>query len=131
MHLRIAKLADAEEIAALEHELFPWNNISPESMADELIFRTCWVAVDSIEGKLRGYVLAKMTDDYSDVIRLGVSGIFQGNRLGSRLLGCVFHAHTTFLTVAKNNTRAVRFYLHNGFHVEGECAESWLMMRRA
>jgi ribosomal protein S18 acetylase RimI-like enzyme len=133
MHLRIARLSDAEGVAALEHELFPWNNLSPEGIGDELLYRTCWVAVDSAEGKIRGYVLAKVSKSFTDIIRLGVSQMFQGNRVGCLLLGAVLHTEETFLTVDKLNVRAVRFYLNNGFHADGECLEgkNWLMRRTA
>lgn len=109
-------------------ELFYENWLSDGSLLREL---AC-PAICLVEGDpIQAYVLARVTDDLVDVVRLGVLPESQGRGTGRSLLRAllILADRPLMLTVKKNNTRALRLYQNYNFEIIGELQDAWLMVR--
>ena len=131
----LATDADAEDISALEYELFPDNSISDVTVRTELDDGYCVIA-RNVEGRLLGYCLVRCDEQLCDILRLGVSESSRGEGIASKLLTDAFavNAHSAFmLTVDASNAVATCLYESHGFcitrHLTG--SDNWIMERPA
>ena len=127
MKIRKAAPADAFRIAEIEVFNYRLNfypifkndkfyfeelQVSKEAeklLADESIFQNAYVYDD---GVVKGFIII----DGSDVWKLFVEPVLQGQSIGSQLLGYARKAHNVnSLWVLEKNTRAVKFYEKHGF----------------
>ncbi len=116
MIVRPAALADVEEVAALERELFGADAWSDTQVADELAGprRTAVVAVDG--AGLVGYAVTVRGPDVVDLQRVAVRPSARRAGVGRRLLRAVLDGERrVLLEVSEANGGARSFYAGEGF----------------
>jgi N6-L-threonylcarbamoyladenine synthase len=124
--LRTATIDDLNAIMTLEHESFPTDAWSAESMASELAAaHTTYFVLESTQGKLAGYAgLSKHhSSDQSDVQTIAVSPEYRGEGHGRALMNQLLstaakqQARSVFLEVRADNPVAQKLYESLGFKV--------------
>jgi len=130
MEIRDATEDDAEELEALEIELFRENCFNSATIARELEYGFGLVAVDKQRGII-GYLLAAMDGNLVDVLRLGVVPEFRRRGLARQMLNMALGARPqAMLTVRRENRAAIKLYIDFGFYIAGELASTaWVMKR--
>jgi len=123
---------DAEDIAALEVELFPDNCFNERTIRKEIEAGEGW-CLRLFHGELIGYAMTRSNEGLRDLTRLGVKDLFRKKAHGVRLLDEVIevakHAgETLMLCVRKDNELVVHWYLRRGFQIVGELEHSWTML---
>ena len=103
--------------------------------------------MDPINGRLRGFVLARLAADEAEILTIAVEAATRGRGVGRALLSESLRqaanagAKTMFLEVDRSNTPALALYKHLGFVAVGERAgyyrrkdgarETAIVMRKA
>jgi [ribosomal protein S18]-alanine N-acetyltransferase len=127
--IRLLRPDRADACARLHAEGFahPW---SAGEIA-ELIASSSTVgaaALDSVNGRLRGFVLSRLAADEAEILTIAVDGAYQGRGIGRALLSENLRqaanagAKAMFLEVAKDNAPALGLYERFGFVKVGERA---------
>ncbi|MED5547125.1 GNAT family N-acetyltransferase [Novosphingobium decolorationis] len=123
VEVRPARRGDLGAILALEEATFPeetYGEIALRQFID--LFPTRFLVAESAE-TVAGYALGGIDDAGEGwLLSLGVSPAFQGQGIGTRLLGAVLaaldDAPVIRLTVLPGNDHAVALYEKNGFSTE-------------
>ena len=120
---------DAVRVSELDGELFSdvsWNEYSIQREA-----RLGWGLVLRHEDLIVGYLLVRIDHDLSDIIRVGITKTHQGQGLGRELLQEALRRidGRTMLTVHRDNYRARKLYLTEGFIPVGIAGQGILMVR--
>lgn len=130
--MRYVTVHDADELAELEKQLFPKNCINEHTLAKEIELGSGWVIEQDASGSIVGYMLCRGDDYLLDIMRLGIATHYQGRGFGSELLRHgVKQAEHVMLTVATENTNALRLYHRHGFEIVGRLLGNagWVMRR--
>jgi len=126
--MRTVTVDDADELAELDKQLFPNNCLNEFTLAREIALGSGWCFVEA--GDIVAYILCRGDSYLTDIMRLGVLPAYEGRGLGRSLLlrGMMTTPHT-MLTVATDNTRALRLYHHLGFEIVGRLLgdSAWVM----
>jgi ribosomal-protein-alanine N-acetyltransferase len=83
----------------------------------------CWVAV--AEGRVEGFLFARVAADEAEILNLGVSPAIRRRKVGARLLDAAVRfargrgAKRMFLEVRESNEAAIAFYEWAGFKATG------------
>ena len=115
-----------EQLEKLENLLFdnPFNATTLENEHNS----GAEVLVVGKRGVVHGYMVTQYDGDTTDLLRLAVAPMYQGEGIGSRLLRiCVSKCATTILHVRKVNKKALELYKRKGFRVVGTTKKSWVM----
>jgi ribosomal protein S18 acetylase RimI-like enzyme len=126
--MRVALPEDVEELARIEAELFPDNCFNERTLLYELQSSRGWVVEK--EGKLLGYVLARVENDLVDILRLGVVPGHHRQGIATRLLTKALSlAPKAMLTVKKDNVAALSLYFEFGFRITAHLKDeqAWMM----
>lgn len=119
--IRAAKLADLEEIAALEAAAFsnPWNTRTFRSLIRR---EGVLISVaEAVSGGILGYSVCWWVQDQAELANLAVKEEFRGRGVGSALLDQVLlnlaraGVDTLFLEVRVSNDEALALYRSRGF----------------
>lgn len=130
--MRPVTVADADELAQLDMELFPDNCFNERTLAIEIERGYGWVIEG--EGELAAYVLAVPDPVVMDVLRLGVRPAYRRRGYATQLLCavldlCATAGLGTILNVAYENETALRLYQKLGFKIAGQMQhDAWLMV---
>lgn len=122
---------DAVRVSDLDGELFPdlsWNEYTIQREA-----QLGWGLVIQQEDLVVGYLLVRIDHDLSDIIRVGITKTHQGRGLGRELLQGALRRidGRAMLTVHRDNYRARKLYLTEGFVPVGIAGEGILMVRES
>ncbi len=117
--LRACSIDDLSDILKIERESFPspW---SREDFLAELRFGALSIVAE-LDGKVVGYLFARVVHDTMDINNICVSREFRGRGIGRRLLReCLDIAQkkevrTVFLEVRRSNRPAINLYRSFGF----------------
>lgn len=128
--MRPVTVDDADELAALDMQLFPENCLNEFTLAREIARGSGWCFVEA--GDIVAYVLCRGNSYLIDIMRLGVLPAYQGRGLGKSLLKhAVAQAEQSMLTVLPENHRALRLYHQQGFEIVGRLnGHGWVMGRK-
>ena len=122
---------DAEDIAALEVDLFPDNCFNERTIRGEIEAGEGW-CLRLFHGELIGYAMTRRNERLVDLTRIGVREHYRSRKHGSMLLeevlAVAYHrGDDLILCVRKDNDLAIRWYLRRDFKVVGELGHSWVM----
>ena len=118
----------ADELAALEMQLFPDNCLNEHTLAKELTYGQGFAVFDG--RRIVAYMLCRGDDYLTDIMRLGVLPEYEGMGIGSSLLRRgISLAQYVMLTVSPENERALRLYRRHGFEIVGRLKDNsgWVM----
>lgn len=122
--IRPATPDDAEEIGALEVELFGTGAWATASVSATLASPRAWGRVDLDDaGRLAAYVVTSTAGEVTDLLRIGVRPDHQQAGLGGLLLTAALDAarehgaHRVLLEVGALNDAALALYHGHGFAV--------------
>jgi len=127
--MRAVTLADAEELAKLEAELFE-EHLCANAICAEITAGFGYL-IDDEQG-LKSYILVRDDHYILDITRFGTRTEHQGRGYGIELLAHVLRTlRPVMLTVDGENTVAMRLYLKHGFRLVGQlpCEQSWVLRR--
>ncbi len=122
--LRIARPQDLDAILRIERLVFsdPW---SPESFAPEFDDPYTWFRVIEMDGRIAGYVTARIVARQGEIANIAVDPAHQGTGLGGRLLDAAIDAalaegcEAVWLEVRVSNAPARGLYASRGFEPIG------------
>ncbi len=146
--IRPLRVEKAEDCARLHAAGFahPWPAADVASLiADSSTFAAA--ALDSVNGRLRGFVLSRLAADEAEILTIVVESASRGRGVGRALLSESLRqaanagARAMFLEVDRSNAPALTLYKRLGFVVVGERAgyyrrkdgarETAIVMRKA
>ncbi len=124
MVLRRAVLADLEAILSIENTVFTdaW---SAQSYLCEFEDVYSWFQVAEVDGRVAGFVLARMVAQQGEIVNIAVDPAHHGSGLGGRLLDAAIAAavaadcEAVWLEVRVTNEAAKRLYVSRGFEAIG------------
>ena len=125
---------EADELAEIDQDLFGEDSLSEATLRRELATGICFIAREAIskveDTNILGYALLRSDEGIHDLLRLGVRPSQQGKGIGRALLhearaACL---GKMMLLVKKENQKARKLYESEGFKLEGELKDSWLMV---
>jgi ribosomal protein S18 acetylase RimI-like enzyme len=119
--IRTATLGDAEDLLALERELFGADAWSELSVHEELVGPGRRFVVSTSGERIDGYAVTMTAGDIVDLLRIGVRRDLRRHGVASTLLDAVLEdtddASRMLLEVSVANTEAVSFYVARQFSV--------------
>lgn len=126
MVVRQARLADVDDVAAIERRAFsdPWSAGSFRALFGNPLVDFA-VAEDAVTGRILGYVVAWFVVDEAEIANLAVADDVRRGGVGSRLLDHALDAaarrkcRVVFLEVRESNTAAQALYASRRFAVAG------------
>ena len=134
-YIRSAVSADVDRILELEGKLFS-NSMNETMILQEIRIGQGWVHCGEKDNVVYGYALVRDDGYVLDLTRLGVDLPEQGGGIGRELLTHVLQVATerqrvVQLTVLKENSKALKFYLRHGFQIVGHLKKegAWLMRK--
>ena len=128
--MREAAAADVEALEEMENTIFPDNSMNARTLLNEMNFSKC--LVEERDGRLVGYLLARVEHDVVDILRVGVLPTWQRRGIAKGLLVTALGmAKKATLLVRKGNDPAIKLYIELGFKIVGHLPHenSWLMLR--
>jgi ribosomal protein S18 acetylase RimI-like enzyme len=128
--MREAQPADVDELEEMENNIFPDNSMNARTLLNELRCSKCFVA--EREGRIAGYILARVEGDLVDILRVGVRPEFHRQGIARKLMEWAIPlANKAVLLVRKGNDPAIKLYISLEFRIVGHLLndDSWLMLR--
>ena len=124
MLIRAAIESDLDTILRIERTVFsdPW---SPESFAPEFADPYTWFRVLELDGRVVGYVVARIVAQQGEIANIAVDPDHRGTGLGGHLLDAAILAseaalcEAVWLEVRVSNEPARRLYGSRGFEPIG------------
>ncbi len=123
MILRKAISSDVSKLFALEQELFSVENfpLSRASFAYHVKNNLLYIA--EIDGKTAGYALALIKRTHAKIYSIGVSEVFRGKKIASKLLETLLHELSLnfkkiTLEVRTDNENAITLYKKFNFTIQ-------------
>lgn len=120
-----------EDVAELEHVLFPDNNMGVYTLRQEMLSPESTYQVEYCNrGQLIGYCFGRTNGGIFDIMRIGVRPSHQRLGLGTQMLTTILTPYPlAMLSVVKNNKDAIRLYSSLGFKINGDLGVQWVMKR--